>query len=89
MPHAAAFQDETACAMILRALPSPGGTVRSTVFAQSLGEYAGGGGGIAAVMASAVRDTSNWLQLSLREDRHLWIGAVVCLVLAMWVFRRR
>lgn len=63
--------------------------MRTTIFAQSLGEYAGGSGGLAAEFASAFRSGANWLQLSLREDRHLWIAAAVCLVLGLWVFRRR
>lgn len=58
------------------------------LFAQSLGEYAGGSG-LAARLASAVETGVDWLELSLREDRSLWIAAVVCLVLALLVFRRR
>ena len=61
----------------------------STLFAQSLGEYAGGGGGIAGGLASSVQSGFRWLELSFREDQHLWIGAAVCLVLGLWVFRRR
>ncbi len=58
------------------------------LIAQSLGEY-GGGGGIAAGIATTVQNGANWIQLSLREDRNLWIAAVVCVVVGMWLFRRR
>lgn len=60
---------------------------RTTLFAQSLGEYAGGSGGIAAELASVVQSGSQWHQLSLREHRLLWITAA--LVLGLWAFRRR
>jgi hypothetical protein len=57
---------------------------------QSLGEYAGAsGGGLGAELASSVQNTARWVQMSLREDRSLWIAAAVCLVLSTWVFRRR
>jgi hypothetical protein len=58
------------------------------LIAQSLGEY-GGGGGIASGLATSVQNGMNWIQLSLREDRNLWLAAVVCVVLGMLFFRRR
>ena len=63
--------------------------MKSMLIAQSLGEYGGAGGGIAEGIASSVRNGSYWLQNSWREDRSLWIGAVVCVLLGMWLFRRR
>ena len=57
--------------------------------AQSLGEYGGGGGGIASGLATSVQNGARWLELSLREDRNLWIAAVVCVVLLLVVTRRR
>jgi hypothetical protein len=59
------------------------------LFAQSLGEYAGGGGGIASGLASSAQNGARWLQLTLREDRSLWIGAALCLVMVLWFSRRR
>jgi hypothetical protein len=57
--------------------------------AQSLGEYGGGGGGIASGVATSVQNGARWLELSLREDRTLWIAGVVCVVLLLVVTRRR
>lgn len=60
------------------------------LLAQSLGQYGGAsGGGIADAVTSSVQNAAVWVQLSLRGDRSLWIGGVVCLLLGMWVFRRR
>ncbi|HVH55912.1 MAG TPA: hypothetical protein VM791_06640 [Vicinamibacterales bacterium] len=59
------------------------------LIAQSLGEYGGGGGGIASGLATSVQNGARWLELSLREDRNLWIAAVVCVVLLLVVTRRR
>jgi hypothetical protein len=63
--------------------------MRAMLIAQSLGEYGGAGGGIAAGLASTVTNGINWVELSLREDRNLWIAAVVCVLLGMWLFKRR
>ena len=57
--------------------------------AQSLGEDGGGGGGIASGLATSVQNGARWLELSLREDRNLWIAAVVGVVLLLVVTRRR
>jgi len=46
--------------------------MRSLLVAQSLGEY-GNGSGLAAQFASAVQTGAACLELSLREDRQLWI----------------
>jgi hypothetical protein len=59
------------------------------LIAQSLGEYGGGGGGIASGLATSVQNGARWLELSLREDRTLWITAVVCVALFLFVTRRR
>lgn len=57
------------------------------IFAQSLGEY-GGSSGVLAQFARAFQSSAQWVQLSFSEDRPIWIGAGVCLVLALWLFRR-
>jgi hypothetical protein len=57
------------------------------IFAQSMGEY-GGGGGVMAQVVRAVESGAQWVQLSFSEDRPLWIAAGVFLVLALWLFRR-
>lgn len=60
------------------------------LLAQSVGQYGGaGGGGIAEAVTSSVQNAAVWMQLSLREDRSVWIAGVVCLLFGMWVFRRR
>jgi hypothetical protein len=59
-----------------------------TLFAQSLGEY-GAGSGIAASVASSIQDGAHWLELSLKEDRGMWIAGAICVVLGVWLFRRR
>lgn len=56
---------------------------------QSLGEYGGGGGGIASGIATSVQNGARWLELSLREDRTLWIAAAVCVLLFLVVSGRR
>lgn len=58
------------------------------ILAQSLGEY-GGSSGLLARAIHALEAGMNWVQLSLREDRPVWIGAAVCVVLGLWLFRRR
>jgi hypothetical protein len=59
------------------------------LIAQSLGEYGGGGGGIASGLATSVQNGARWLELSLREDRNWWIAAVVGVVLLLVMTRRR
>ena len=59
------------------------------LIAQSLGEYGGGGGGIASGIATSVQNGSRWLEMSLREDRTLWITAAVCVALFLFMTRRR
>ena len=60
------------------------------LIAQALGEYAGGsGGGLGATLATSFEKGMTWLQLSWRDDRSLWVGAIVCVLLGMWFFRRR
>lgn len=56
------------------------------IFAQSFGEY--GGTSLAAEAVRGVESGTQWVRLSLTEDRPLWIAAGVCLVLALWLFRR-
>ena len=57
------------------------------ILAQSLGEY-GASGGVMAQLVGAVESSTEWVQLSLREDRAIWIGAGICLVVGLWLFRR-
>lgn len=58
-----------------------------SIFAQSLGEY-GGSSGLLGQFARAFESAAQWVQLSFSEDRPVWIGAGVCLVLVLWLFRR-
>jgi hypothetical protein len=57
------------------------------IFAQSLGEY-GVSSGVIAQFFHAVESGTQWLQISLREDRPIWIAAGICLVLGLWLTRR-
>jgi hypothetical protein len=57
------------------------------IFAQSMGEY-GGGGGVMAQVVRAVESGAQWVQLSFSEDRPVWITVGICLLLAVWLFRR-
>lgn len=57
------------------------------LIAQSLGEY--GAGSVIAQLATNAESGAAWLQRSFQEDRTVWIAAAVCLVLGMWIFRRR
>jgi hypothetical protein len=57
------------------------------LLAQSFGEY--GGGGLLAHLATLVESAAQWVQLSLRENRSVWIAAVVCVAIVLWLFRRR
>ena len=59
------------------------------LIAQALGEYAGGSGGLGAELSTSIQKGVIWLQLSWRDDRSLWIGAIVCVLVGMWFFRRR
>lgn len=58
------------------------------IFAQSLGEY-GGSSGVLAQLFGVFESGTQWVELSLREDRTIWIAAGICLVLGLWLFRRR
>lgn len=57
------------------------------IFAQSLGEY-GVAGGVIGEFARGVESGAQWIELSLRDDRAIWIIAAVCLVLGLWLTRR-
>jgi hypothetical protein len=57
------------------------------IFAQSLGEY-GVAGGAVAQLARGVESGAQWIQLSLSEDRAIWIVAGLCLVLGLWATRK-
>jgi hypothetical protein len=57
------------------------------IFAQSLGEY-GVISGVIAQFVRAVESGTQWIQLSLREDRAIWIAAGICLVLGLWLTRK-
>ncbi len=41
-----------------------------------------------AQLVRAVESGTQWVQLSLREDRTVWIGVGICFVLGLWLFRR-
>lgn len=56
--------------------------------AQSLGEY-GGASGIMAQLAARFQSAAQWVELSLREHPAGWTAAGICLLLALWFFRRR
>jgi hypothetical protein len=58
------------------------------LLAQSFGEY-GGSSGVGARLIRAFESAAQWIELSLREDRSAWIAGVVCVVIALWLFRRR
>jgi len=57
------------------------------LLAQSFGEY--GGGGLLARFATLVESAAQWIQLSFRENRSVWIAAAVCVAIVLWLFRRR
>jgi hypothetical protein len=57
------------------------------LIAQSFGEY--GGGGLLARAATLVESAIQWVELSFRENRSLWIAAAVCMAIVLWLFRRR
>ena len=57
------------------------------IFAQSLGEY-GGSSGVLTQFVRVFDSATQWVELSLREDRAIWIGAGVCLVFGLWLSRR-
>lgn len=57
------------------------------IFAQSLGEY-GGSSGVLARLVGIFESGTQWVELSLREDRAIWITAGICLVLGLWLSRR-
>lgn len=56
------------------------------IIAQSFGEY--GGGNLLGQVASSVESGVQWVQLSVRANPDLWIGAAIALVLLAWLFRR-
>jgi hypothetical protein len=58
------------------------------LLAQSFGEY-GGSSGVGARLIRAFESAAQWIELSLREDRSAWIAGVVCVVIVLWLFRRR
>jgi hypothetical protein len=51
---------------------------------QNLGEY-GALSGISGTLQSA----ANWVESSLDQDRSVWIGAAVVIVILLFVFRKR
>jgi hypothetical protein len=56
------------------------------IFAQSIGEYGGAGGGIAGAMERAVTNASAAIQGSMADHTAFWIvGACV----AVWLLFRR
>jgi hypothetical protein len=52
---------------------------------QNIGEYGGLAGGLGGGIQSAV----DWVEMSLQQDRGVWIGAAVLVVVLLFVFRRR
>jgi hypothetical protein len=52
---------------------------------QNIGEY----GGLAGGMAGAFQSAANWVEMSLDQDRGVWIGAAVVIVSLLFVFRKR
>ncbi len=59
------------------------------MWAQSMGQYGGAGGGILDRMAAAVSSAYGWVETSLRLDRPAWIVGGVCLLIVLWFFRKR
>lgn len=59
------------------------------VRAQAMGEYGGAGGGILDRAVEAVSATGNWVATSVTQDRPVWIFGGVCLLIGLWLFRRR
>jgi hypothetical protein len=60
------------------------------LIAQGLGEYAGiAGSAVGAGASSPLHNTMNWLQHSWNNDRGLWIAAIACVLLGIWLFSRR
>ena len=61
--------------------------------AQGLGEYAGiagsSAGGALGAESSPLQNGINWLQHSWQDDRGLWIGAIVCVMLGIRFYSRR
>lgn len=63
--------------------------ILSPMWAQSIVEYGGAGGGIFDRIAAVFSSAYVWVETSLRHDRPVWIVAGVCLLMAMWLFRKR
>jgi hypothetical protein len=57
------------------------------LLAQSLGEY-GGASDLVSRFARLVDSGAQWIGSSLREDQSFWVGAAVCLMVGLWLFRR-
>lgn len=55
--------------------------------AQSMGEYAG-----SRIIDRAIEIVSSswrWMEESLARDTPMWMAAGACLLIGMWLFRRR
>ena len=57
------------------------------IFAQSLART-GVAGAVIGQFARAVESGAQWIELSLKNDRAIWVAAALCLVLGLWLTRR-
>ena len=57
------------------------------LISQSLGEY--GGASAFDGVAGTVRSAVSWIETSIAQDRPLWIGGAVVLVVVWFFLRRR
>ncbi len=51
---------------------------------QNLGEY-----GALAGLSAGLQSGVNWVETSLDQNRGVWIGAAVAIVILLFVFRKR
>ena len=51
---------------------------------QNLGEY-----GALSGLSGGLQSAANWVETSFDQDRGVWLGAAVLIVILLFVFRRR
>jgi len=51
---------------------------------QNLGEY-----GALSGLSGGLQSAANWVETSLDQDRGVWIGAAVLIVIVLFLFRKR